>query len=308
MAHLGPGAEHGGVAHRVPVHVDQRPWPYGSDAVAERVPEDWVADNGTIKRDYRKHLPRPYDVLPDGTARPEHTGTPGALRAWFVPSPLRFCLSCGVAYGARQRSDFSKLTTLGSEGRSSATTVLSLSAVRYLRQDGELPPEAKKLLCFSDSRQDASLQAGHINDFVEVGLLRSALYRAAAAAGPGGLTHDELTHRVAGALDLTLSEYASNPEVRFANRDETDRALRDVLGYRLYLDQRRGWRVTSPACEVATAFRSRCRRLSAPTMSPEVARGRTASHRRESRLVGRAADRSEHHGWRPPRGASKTTG
>jgi ATP-dependent helicase YprA (DUF1998 family) len=237
------------------------PWPTDADVVAERVPEDWVADNGTIRRDYRKHLPRAYDVLPDATARPEHTGTPGAVRAWFVPSPLRFCLSCGVAYGARQRSDFSKLTTLGSEGRSSATTVLSLSAVRYLREDAELPAEAKKLLCFSDSRQDASLQAGHINDFVEVGLLRSALYRAAAAAGPEGLTHEELTHRVAAALDLTLGEYASNPEVRFANRDQTDRALRDVLGYRLYLDQRRGWRVTSPNLEQTGLLRIEWRSL-----------------------------------------------
>ena len=225
------------------------PWPSSPEDLADRVPEDWVADNGAIKPNYRKYLPKPYDVLPDGKARPQHTGTPGAMRAWFVPSPLRFCLSCGVAYSSRQRSDFSKLTTLGSEGRSSATTVLSLSAVRYLREDGELPEEARKLLCFSDSRQDASLQAGHINDFVEVGLLRSALYRAAAAAGPGGLAHDELTQKVAAALGLGLSEYASNPEVRFAAREQTERALRDVLGYRLYLDQRRGWRVTAPNLE-----------------------------------------------------------
>jgi hypothetical protein len=231
------------------------PWPTGPEARAERVPEDWVADNGTIKPNYRKYLPRPYDVLADGTARPEHTGTPGAMRAWFVPSPLRFCLCCGVAYGPRQRSDFPKLTTLGSEGRSSATTVLSLSAVRYLRQDVELPTEARKLLCFSDSRQDASLQAGHVNDFIEVGLLRSALYRAADGAGAGGLAHDELTHKVAGALGLDLPEYASNPEVRFGPREQTDRALRDVLGYRLYLDQRRGWRVTSPNLEQAGLLR-----------------------------------------------------
>ncbi|MGH9107050.1 MAG: DEAD/DEAH box helicase, partial [Acidimicrobiales bacterium] len=225
------------------------PWPVVPDEVAHRVPEDWVADNGTIKPNYRKYLPRPYDVAPDGKTRPEHTGVPGALRAWLVPSPLRFCLACGVAYGSRQRSDFPKMTTLGSEGRSSATTVLSLSAVRYLRADGELPEEARKLLCFSDSRQDASLQAGHFNDFVAVGLLRSALYRAAAEAGPAGLTHEELTHRVAAALGLGLPEYASNPEVRFAAREQTDKALRDVLGYRLYLDQQRGWRVTSPNLE-----------------------------------------------------------
>src|SRR6185295_15015174 len=37
--------------------------------------------------------------------------------------------------------------------------------------------------------------------------------------------------------------------VRFAAAAETRRALRDVLGYRLYHDLRRGWRVTSPNLE-----------------------------------------------------------
>ena len=43
--------------------------------------------------------------------------------------------------------------------------------------------------------------------------------------------------------------YAANPELRGVAARETDRALRDVLGYRLYLDLRRGWRVTSPNLE-----------------------------------------------------------
>ena len=51
-----------------------------------------------------------------------------------------------------------------------------------LRHDDDLPDTAKKLLSFTDNRQDASLQAGHFNDFVEVGLIRSALFRALAAA------------------------------------------------------------------------------------------------------------------------------
>ena len=43
--------------------------------------------------------------------------------------------------------------------------------------------------------------------------------------------------------------YAVEPGVRFAAAAETKRALRDVLGYRLYRDLRRGWRVTSPNLE-----------------------------------------------------------
>lgn len=48
-------------------------------------------------------------------------------------------------------------TSLGSEGRSTATTVLSLSAIRSLKQEPCLPEKARKLLSFTDNRQDASL-------------------------------------------------------------------------------------------------------------------------------------------------------
>ncbi|MBI2479760.1 MAG: DUF1998 domain-containing protein, partial [Planctomycetia bacterium] len=37
--------------------------------------------------------------------------------------------------------------------------------------------------------------------------------------------------------------------VQFAQKSDTERAFRNVLGYRLYRDQKRGWRVTSPNLE-----------------------------------------------------------
>lgn len=212
----------------------------------ERLPEEWVEETAggpRVKSDRRKHLPKPVTVLPDGKLNA------GGIRAWLVPAPLRFCLSCGVTYGSRQNSDATKLATLGSGGRSSATTILSLAAVRHLREDESVPSEARKLLSFTDNRQDASLQAGHFNDFVEVGLMRSALWTAVSVAGPAGLSHEELTQKVFDALALDKRLYAVNFDLRGVAAVETDRALRDVLGYRLYLDLRRGWRVTSPNLE-----------------------------------------------------------
>ena len=150
-------------------------------------------------------MPQLLRVQPDG-----RVGSEGTV-AWFVPAPFRFCLSCGISYGGRQRSDFSKLGTLGSEGRSTATTILTLSAIRRLRREEALSAEARKLLSFTDNRQDAALQAGHFNDFIEVGLLRSALYRAVSAAGPSGLTHEVVTQRVFDALNLPLVFYAADP-------------------------------------------------------------------------------------------------
>ena len=104
-------------------------------------------------------------------------------------------------------------------------------------------------MSFTDNRQDASLQAGHFNDFIEIGLLRAALYRAVVNAGSEGVSHEELTQRVFDALGLDVEHYAVDPSVRFQARADTERALRDVLGYRLYRDLRRGWRVTLPNLE-----------------------------------------------------------
>lgn len=124
-----------------------------------------------------------------------------------------------------------------------------MSLIRNLRKDPELLPKARKLLSFTDNRQDASLQAGHFNDFVEIALLRSALYRAVQQAGKTGITHDVLPQRVFQSLGLEFTLFAIDPEVRFAQKEETEKALREVLGYRIYRDLKRGWRITSPNLE-----------------------------------------------------------
>jgi len=222
---------------------DSNPWPEeGLEEIIQRLPDDWVDETGRVLQRRRECLPEAIQLQANG----EQGG--GGTAAWFVRAPFRFCLHCGVSYGFRQRSDFQKLSALGSEGRSTATTILSLSAIRHLK---EFPVHetAKKLLSFTDNRQDASLQAGHFNDFIEVGLLRSALYRAALAGGDSGLTHDQLAQSIFDALALSFDQYAQDSTLRGLAREETHRVLRDVLGYRLYRDLKRGWRITAPNLE-----------------------------------------------------------
>ena len=224
----------------------ENPWPDDAAEFIDRLPDAWLEEKdgvAVVKKTQRKNLPR--KVFITGTAV---EGT-GSQLAWWLPTPFRFCLHCGVAYSAHQQSDFGKLATLGSEGRSTATTVMTLSTIRRLRRDEELVPKAQKLLSFTDNRQDASLQAGHFNDFVEIALLRSAVWRAVEAAGEAGIRHDKLTLRAFESLDLPLHLYAADPGVKYAAREETERALREVLGHYLYRDLRRGWRVTSPNLE-----------------------------------------------------------
>ena len=128
-------------------------------------------------------------------------------------------------------------------------SLITASVVRALRTwEGDLDEKARKLLAFVDNRQDASLQAGHFNDFVQVTQLRGALYRALAQA-PDGLTDEIVAQRVTEELGLDMADFAQQPrrEVQPAGRGW--RALREVTGYRLYLDLERGWRVTMPNLE-----------------------------------------------------------
>ena len=124
-----------------------------------------------------------------------------------------------------------------------------LSAILSLREEVSIENFAKKILSFTDNRQDASLQAGHFNDFVEIGLLRSALYNSVKEADDKGISHEELTNKIFDSLNLPKHHYLSNPLIRFGGLIEAEKAFRSVLGYRLYRDLKRGWRVTSPNLE-----------------------------------------------------------
>ena len=222
-----------------------KPWPSTREEQLARVPDEWceeVRGNLRLKSNFRKYLPKSIKMTPLGVQ--DSSG----CDCYYFATPFRFCLNCGVAYSGRQRSDFPKLSTLGSGGRSTATTILSLATILGIR-DENLREEARKLLSFTDNRQDASLQAGHFNDFLEVGILRGALYQAALSTGPSGLRHDELAQKVFEALNLPITMYASEPDVRFNALDDTKTSLRDVLGYRLYHDLRRGWRINAPNLE-----------------------------------------------------------
>jgi ATP-dependent helicase YprA (DUF1998 family) len=229
---------------------DDQPWPASLDiAVADgRLPYSWTVladDGGTILAPGKeRYLPEVVQVALDGTEVASDQGIPAA----WITTPFRFCLRCRVSYERNRGQDFAQLAKLSTEGRSSALSVISASVVRALRASTDLDKQARKLLAFVDNRQDASLQAGHFNDFVQVVQMRGALYRAA-RDDPGGLTHERVAQQVTQALGLEMTDFAKQPNARYSLRDEAWRALREVVNYRLYLDLERGWRVTMPNLE-----------------------------------------------------------
>ncbi|GBD31897.1 hypothetical protein HRbin33_00858 [bacterium HR33] len=171
----------------------------------EQLPEDWFNANGRLKPTWKKRVPQEVWVLPDGSFG--NASQPGALKMWWQPHPFSLCLSCGEYYTGRER-EFVKLASLSSEGRSSATTVLANSLLRH----ASLTRAARdKLLTFTDNRQDASLQAGHFNDFVQVALLRAALFAALEKAKE--LAFDRIAQEVVQAAGLRIADIAKNPEL-----------------------------------------------------------------------------------------------
>ena len=219
----------------------------------EGYPESWREEKNGIERlrGYRKkRMPVSYVVGADG----RHGA--GGNDFWFIPGKFAFCLCCHdePTQGMRERS---KLAGLSGEGRSSATTLLVASALEWMNKPGSGVPETKrKLLGFTDNRQDAALQSGHFNDFLFVSLLRGAILRAVIAAGSGGLAEDEFGLQVVKALGFT----AANKEARqhwlldsnagAIIREDAQRSLAKVLAHRVWTDLRRGWRFTNPSLSV----------------------------------------------------------
>src|SRR5690606_24503208 len=80
-------------------------------------------------------------------------------------------------------------------------------------------------------------------------LLRSGLYKAAAARGQDGLKHADLAPAVFDALRLDFREYAADPDVMGLAKASTQDALKRVIQYHLYRALQRLWRVTAPNLE-----------------------------------------------------------
>ena len=214
-----------------------------NDWSEERIPEEWRDINGRLTRTWRDRVLEEVWVSPDGS----HSQQPreGALKMWWQKMPFSLCLNCGEFYTGRE-GEFSKLASLSSEARSSATTVLATSLLRHA---GQLGAGKDKLLSFTDNRQDASLQAGHFNDFVHVSLLRSALH--AVLLRDKEITFDGIASAVVAASGLSIRDIAKNPELdpQSPAADDVWRSFCELTEYRLYEDLRRGWRVVQPNLE-----------------------------------------------------------
>jgi hypothetical protein len=226
---------------------------YAFTSEIESYPEDWREDRNGIERlraNRNDRVPQLITVTPDGRANSS------GKHFWFIPGKFGFCLSCLDQPNPSMR-ERTKLIGLSGEGRSSATTILVSTALEWMNGANSGVPKAKrKLLGFTDNRQDAALQAGHFNDFLFVSLLRGAILRAVLDAGHEGIAEDEFGLRIVKALGFTASNkdarihWMFDPEAGPVIREDAQRSLAKVLAHRLWTDLRRGWRYTNPSLSV----------------------------------------------------------
>jgi hypothetical protein len=122
---------------------------------------------------------------------------------WFMKAPLLFDPTAGIFYDTKT-NEGTKLTKLGSEGRSTSTTITAFSMLNRLNDAG-YRQEDQKLLSFTDNRQDAALQAGHFNDFVQVVRLRAGIRKALELAPNQTLTYATLGEAIFKALAVPFT-------------------------------------------------------------------------------------------------------
>ncbi len=169
-----------------------------SDENEDDLPESWWKENKSGRKlidFYRFQIPHKiyFNKLGEFSNEPIYDQW-----GWFISAKLRIDPTAGVVYEDSKTGEYTKLMRLGNEGRSTATTIMSYSVIDSLNQQGE-ELRNQKLLSFTDNRQDASLQAGHFNDFLTTVRLRSGVYYALKDA-PDGLKAYDIAQRTCEKL------------------------------------------------------------------------------------------------------------
>ena len=211
----------------------------------DELPEMWFNERRrgrTIKPNYARFRPVNYCAATNGSLNEVNgTGVPG----WFQPKPFLFCLRCRAVYDARQ-GDYRKLSSLSQTGRSTAATIAVNAGVAGMADQG-LPSSETKSLSFTDNRQDASLQAGHMNDFVQVALLRAGVVEA--LQDNGQFSFEQIGSDVFSALNLRPEDFLQEPVDSGPGFEQGKRTMVDLLEYRTLEDLSRGWRIAQPNLE-----------------------------------------------------------
>ena len=135
------------------------------------LPETWLTPKKReVRKNYQDRVPinGSLDASQNTFQRfyydnPDETGV-------FIPQPLPFCINCGTEHIGNV-AEYTKLFLLNSIGRATGTNILVESILESADKD------EKKVIGFSDNRQDAAFQAGHLNHWYSQIFFRKILLR-----------------------------------------------------------------------------------------------------------------------------------
>lgn len=233
---------------------------FWNDNLQDLVPESWLKNSGNSLRPYFDwHMPKPIYFNSEGKYSQEPIYP---LKGYYTPAKLRVDPTAGVFYEDVKTNENTKLMSLGHEGRSTATTILTYSIIKSLSEQKERL-KYQKLLSFTDNRQDAALQAGHFNDFIASIRLRAGLYNATRKTSQG-LDINNISERVLEELNLKEIDYA-NPNFMSKDPDfpelENEKAIKAYILIRIFQDLERSWRYTLPNLEQTALLEIQYNRL-----------------------------------------------
>lgn len=216
----------------------------------ENLPEAWIKRNGSggitgFEKKFAKRAPSRiwYDEMGHYSEQPGFYTREG----WFMPYKLLFDPTSGSFYDTKT-NEGTKLTRLGSEGRSTATTTLTFAILKQLALKG-YETKKQKVLSFTDNRQDAALQAGHFNDFIDTVKIRSAIFHAVNNAPANTVSFEQIGNAVFNTIGLTQQNIAASPSEFPGPKRENEKVFKDFLVYQVLEDLRRSWRVVLPNLE-----------------------------------------------------------
>lgn len=136
--------------------------------IPDDLPESWITPKRReVKKHYRDKVPVNGIVDPVANTftvvyqEEEGKGT-------FIPRPFSMCLGCGYTHSG-QVSEYAKMFLLNSIGRSTGSNIMVSATLNSVDK------EERKLIGFTDNVQDATFQAGHLNDWYGQIFFRKAL-------------------------------------------------------------------------------------------------------------------------------------
>lgn len=230
---------------------------------SDEIPDDWFQTmrNGSrrIKKSYQSRMPQKIWVTASGQfSESEPIGGMGYIEAVYMTCPLMYDPTAKAVYSGSQ-AEWSKLAKIGGEGRSTATTVLSYENIINMHAEG-VPQKDRKLLTFVDARQDAALQAGHFNDFIRIGKIRSAIWQSVKSSSDQ-IDSSNVGRLVFDKLNPSFASYAKNPNLRGGRAKDVENIMVKYLSSIIMDDLAGDWSVNMPNLEDCALLRIRYKYL-----------------------------------------------